>query len=117
MIDSNISTSLYGEHMDFELLNDSMDDGTPQSYVRGEMLMTRRVSPCELPQMADKFDFVIKSDDVIFVGRITACEIEGNAITLHRLNPNYKDVTVNISDIEWAYRIEETRRKRIADVF
>lgn len=23
MIDSNISTSLYGEHMDFELLNDS----------------------------------------------------------------------------------------------
>lgn len=41
MIDSNISTSLYGEHMDFELLNDSMDDGTSQAYVRGETLMTR----------------------------------------------------------------------------
>ena len=70
MIDSNISTSLYGEHMDFELLNDSMDDGTSQAYVRGEILMTRRVSPCELPQMVDKYDFVIKikSDDVIYVG-------------------------------------------------
>ena len=119
MIDSNISTSLYGEHMDFELLNDSMDDGTSQAYVRGETLMTRKVSPCELPQMADKFDFVIKikGDDVIYIGRITACDVEGNTITLHGLNVNYKDVVINISNIEWAYRIYESRRKRIAGMF
>ena len=119
MIDSNISTSLYGEHMDFELLNDSMDDGTSQAYVRGEILMTRKVSPCELPQIMDKFDFVIKtkSDDVIYVGRITACDVEGNTITLHGLNVNYKDVVINISNIEWAYRIYESRRKRIAGMF
>lgn len=116
MIDSNISTSLYGEHMDFELLNDSMDDGTSQAYVRGETLMTRKVSPCELPQMVDKFDFVIKSDNVINVGRITACDVEGNTIT-HGLNVNYKDVVINISNIEWAYRIYESRRKRIAGMF
>ncbi|CCY65810.1 uncharacterized protein BN467_00305 [Prevotella sp. CAG:1124] len=114
MIDSNISTSLYGEHMGFELLNDSMDDGTSQAYVRGEILMTRKVSPCELPQIMDKFDFVIKtkSDDVIYVGRITACDVEGNTITLHRLNTNYKDMTINVAEIEWAYRIYESRRKR-----
>ena len=114
MIDSNISTSLYGEHIGFELLNDSMDDGTSQAYVRGEILMTTRVSPCELPQMADKFDFVIKikDDDVIYIGRITACDVEGNTITLHGLNVNYKDVVINISNIEWAYRIYESRRKR-----
>lgn len=114
MIDSNISTSLYSEHMVFELLNDSMDDGTSQAYVRGEILMTTRVSPCELPQMADKFDFVIKikGDDVIYVGRMTACDIEGNTITLHRLNAKCKDVVINIPNIEWAYRIYESRRKR-----
>lgn len=119
MIDNNISTSLYGEHMDFELLNDSMDDGTSQAYVRGEILMTTRVSPCELPQMADKFDFVIKikGDDVIYIGRITACDVEGNTITLHRLNASYKDVVINIPDIEWTYRIWGTRRKRIAGMF
>ncbi len=81
-----------------------MDDGTSQAYVRGETLMTRKVSPCELPQMVDKFDFVIKSDNVINVGRITACDVEGNTITLHGLNVNYKDVVINISNIEWAYR-------------
>lgn len=114
MIDSNISTSLYGEHMDFELLNDSMDDGTSQAYVRGEILMTRRVSPCELPQMVDKYDFVIKikSDDVIYVGRITAYDVKDNTITLHRLNAKCKDVVINILDIEWTYHIWETRRKR-----
>lgn len=42
MIDSNTSASLYGEHMNFELLNDSMDDGTSQAYVRDEILMTRK---------------------------------------------------------------------------
>lgn len=113
MIDKNISTGLkYSKHMAFELENNSMDDGTSQAYVKGEILMTRKVPPCALPQVADKSDFVIKSDNIIYVGRITACDIEGNTITLHRLNANYEDVTVNISHIEWAYRIEETKRKR-----
>ena len=112
-IDSNNCTGLkYSEHMAFELANNSMDDGTSQAYVKGEILMTTKVLPCELPQIADKFDFVIKSDDIIYVGRITACDIEGNTITLHRLNANYKDVTIKVTEIEWAYRIWETRRKR-----
>lgn len=113
MIDNNISTGLkYSKNMAFELANDSMDDGTSRAYVRGEILMTTKVLPCELPQIADKFDFVIKIDDIIYVGRITACDIEGNTITLHRLNANYKDVVINISEIEWAYSIWESRRKR-----
>lgn len=113
MIDNNISTGLkYSKNMAFELANDSMDDGTSRAYVRGEILMTTKVLPCELPQIADKSDFVIKSGDFIYVGRITACDIKGNTITLHRLNANYKDVTVKVTEIEWAYRIWETRRKR-----
>lgn len=113
MIDSNINTGLkYSKYMAFELNNDSMDDGTRQSYVKGEILMTTKVPPCELTKVANKKDFVIKKDNIIYVGRITICGIDNNTITLHRLNAKYKDVVINISEIEWAYSIWETRRKR-----
>lgn len=104
-----------GEYMCFEVKGDSMDDGSYEAYLEGDILLCRNIRPDYwLSKLhIDKWDFVVVHKELgILVKRIIEHKVSEGIITLHSLNDYYEDIDVHLQDVQKLFNIVDFRRKR-----
>ena len=114
-IDFTPDREMTGNYMAFEVRGDSMDDGSKESYVEGEIVICREVEPDywkDSRLFINKRDFVIVHREGILIKRITEHDVERHTITVHSLNPMYQDRTIDLSDVKQVFSIVESRMQR-----
>ena len=57
-------------------------------------------------------DFVIIHKEGILIKRIIAHDVENHTITIHSLNPMYKDEVLDLADVRQIFSVVESRRQR-----
>ncbi|MCF2218362.1 MULTISPECIES: S24 family peptidase [Chryseobacterium] len=103
-----------GEYMCFEVRGDSMDDGSYESYLEGDIILCRNIRQDYWMSKLhyDKWDFVIvHKEKGILVKRIINHDVERGIITLHSLNEYYEDFEIHLQDVAKLFNIISTRRK------
>lgn len=103
-----------GEYMCFEVRGDSMDDGSYESYLEGDIILCRSIRQDYWMSKLhyDKWDFVIvHKEKGILVKRIINHDVEKGIITLHSLNEYYDDFEIHLQDVAKLFNIISTRRK------
>ena len=114
-IDFAPDREMTGNWLAFEVRGDSMDDGSKESYVEGEIVICREVERDywqDSRLFINRRDFVIVHKDGILIKRIAAHDVEHHTITIHSLNPLYPDRTLNLADVMQIYSIVESRMQR-----
>lgn len=114
-IDFTPNQEMTGNYLAFEVKGDSMDDGSKESYIEGELLICREVEPHlwrDSRLHYNKRDFVIVHSEGILVKRIIAHDVEAHTITIHSLNPLYPDRTLNLADVRQIFSVVESRIQR-----
>jgi phage repressor protein C with HTH and peptisase S24 domain len=105
-----------GEYFTFEVRGDSMDDGTRDSYVEGDLLLCREISRSHWVQSKlhiKKWDFVIvHKTDGILVKRIVEHNVDKGSLKLSSLNELYPDVDVKLKDIAKIFNVVQVMRKK-----
>lgn len=104
-----------GKYLCFEVKGDSMDDGSYESYLEGDILLCRNVRPDFWTSKLhiDKWDFVIvHKEQGILVKRITEHHVEKGLLTLHSLNEYYEDFIVDLREVAGIFNIVDFRRKK-----
>ena len=115
LIDFTPDREMTGNWLAFEVRGDSMDDGSKESYVEGEIVICREVERDywqDSRLFINRRDFVIVHKDGILIKRIAAHDVEHHTITIHSLNPLYPDRTLNLADVMQIYSIVESRMQR-----
>lgn len=115
IIDFSPDREMTGNWLAFEVRGDSMDDGSKESYIEGEIVICREVEPDywrDSRLFINKRDFVIVHKEGILIKRIIAHDVDKHTITIHSLNPLYKDRTINLKDVLQIYSIIESRVQR-----
>jgi transcriptional regulator with XRE-family HTH domain len=115
LIDFTPDREMTGNWLAFEVRGDSMDDGSKESYIEGEIVICREVEPDywrDSRLFINKRDFVIVHKEGILIKRIIAHDVDSHTITIHSLNPLYKDRTINLKDVLQIYSIIESRVQR-----
>lgn len=98
----------------FEILGDSMNDGTRHSFAPGDKLI---VDPFNINDFKDSIGNDLGSFWVIQVGKSILVrqivEYANNTIKCHSLNPNgqFPDVLINVGDITKIYRVIQKQGK------
>ena len=106
---------LKGEYLNFEVRGDSMEDGTVDSIKEGDILVSRIVRPdlWKYKLHIAQWDFVIvHKTDGILIKRITEHNPETGDITIHSLNPMFKDKVLNLNDIAQIFNVVQVLRSR-----
>ena len=104
-----------GNYIAFEVRGDSMNDGTADSYLEGELLICREVEPIywkDSQLFINKRDFVIIHKEGILIKRIIAHDVDSHKITIHSLNPMYPDEILDLADVQQIFSVVESRRQR-----
>jgi len=104
-----------GEYMCFEVRGDSMDDGSYESYLEGDILLCRNIRQdfWRSKLHINKWDFVIvHRDQGILVKRIIDHDVERGILTLHSLNEYYQNFQVHLNEVAKLFNIVDFRRKR-----
>lgn len=103
-----------GEYVCFEVKGDSMDNGSYESYLEGDILLCRNIRHdfWRSKLHYNKWDFVIiHKEKGILVKRIINHDVEKGIITLHSLNEYYNDFEIHLDDVAKLFNIVSTRRK------
>lgn len=103
-----------GEYMCFEVKGDSMDNGTYESYLEGDILLCRDIRQDYWMSKLhyNKWDFVIiHKEKGILVKRIINHDVEKGIITLHSLNDYYNDFDIHLSEVAKLFNVKSTMRK------
>lgn len=103
-----------GEYVCFEVKGDSMDNGSYESYLEGDILLCRNIRQdfWRSKLHYNKWDFVIiHKEKGILVKRIVNHDVEKGIITLHSLNEYYSDFEIHLEDVAKLFNIVSTRRK------
>ena len=106
---------MLGNYVAFEVHGDSMDDGSKEGYVDGELVICREVEPDlwkDSKLHINKRDFVIVHKDGILIKRIAEHDVKRHTILIHSLNPEYKDRTLDLADVRQIFSIVESRVQR-----
>ena len=114
-IDFTPDREMTGNWLAFEVKGDSMDNGSKESYVEGEIVICREVEPeywRDSRLFINKRDFVIVHEEGILIKRITEHNVEAHTITIHSLNPMYPDRTLNLEQVHQIFSIVESRVQR-----
>lgn len=114
-IDFTPDRHMTGNYIAFEVRGDSMNDGSADSYLEGELLICREVEPVywkDSQLFINKRDFVIIHKEGILIKRIIAHDVENHTITIHSLNPMYKDEVLDLADVRQIFSVVESRRQR-----
>jgi phage repressor protein C with HTH and peptisase S24 domain len=104
-----------GIYMAFEVRGDSMDDGSRDSYISGDILLSRQVSQTHWQNKLhiNRWDFVIvHKTDGILLKKITSHTPETGDITAHSLNPDYDDIRLNLKDVVQLFNVVKVERKK-----
>lgn len=114
-IDFTPDREMTGNYLAFEVKGDSMDDGSKESYVEGEIVICREVERefwRDSRLYYNKRDFVIVHDEGILIKRIVAHDVAAHTITIHSLNPMYQDREINLENVKQIFSIVESRIQR-----
>lgn len=115
IIDFTPDREMTGNWLAFEVKGDSMDNGSKESYVEGEIVICREVEPeywRDSRLFINKRDFVIVHEEGILIKRITEHNLDTHTITIHSLNPMYPDRTINLEHVHQIFSIVESRVQR-----
>ena len=115
VIDFTPDREMTGNWLAFEVKGDSMDDGSKESYVDGEIVICREVEPDywrDSRLFINKRDFVIVHEDGILIKRIIEHDVEKHLITIHSLNPMYRDRVINLAEVRQIFSVVESRVQR-----
>lgn len=114
-IDFTPEHEMHGNYVAFEVRGDSMDDGSKESYIDGELVICREVGR-HLWQDSrlhyDRRDFVIVHQDGILIKRIIEHDVAAHKVTIHSLNPEYPDRTIDLAEVMQIFSIVESRIQR-----
>lgn len=114
-IDFTPDRHMTGNYIAFEVRGDSMNDGSADSYLEGELLICREVEPVywkDSQLFINKRDFVIIHKEGILIKRIISHDVENHTITIHSLNPMYQDEVLDLADVRQIFSVVESRRQR-----
>lgn len=105
-----------GTYMCFEVNGDSMDDGTRDSYMEGDILLCREIAPhlwVSSKLHIRKWDFVIahKTEGII-VKRIIEHNVDKGTIVVHSLNDLYPDYTIQLKDVVKIFNVVKVERSK-----
>ena len=115
VIDFTPDREMTGNYLAFEVRGDSMDDGSKEAYVEGELLICREVEPHlwrESRLHFNKRDFVIVHTEGILIKRVIAHDVANHNITIHSLNPLYPDRVIDLADVRQIFSVVESRKQR-----
>ncbi|WFE84921.1 S24 family peptidase [Parabacteroides chongii] len=93
-----VSQIAHGNYLSFEVKNDSMDDGTRQSFEAGDRLLVRELNRIywkDKLRYTDHPYWVIAFGSSVLIKQIVSQDMERGVITLHSLNPSPNTVTLN----------------------
>lgn len=104
-----------GNYVAFEVKGDSMDDGSSDSYLPGDILLCREIKS-ELWKSKlhiKKWDFVIvhRTKGIVFK-RIADHNLNNGHLKLHSLNPEYEDFEVKLDDVRQVLNVVQVMRKK-----
>lgn len=114
-IDFTPERHMTGNYVAFEVKGDSMNDGSADSYLEGELLICREVESIywkDSKLFINKRDFVIIHKEGILIKRIITHDVENHKITIHSLNPLYPDEVLDLADVKQIFSVVESRRQR-----
>lgn len=103
-----------GDYLCFEVKGDSMEDGSLESILEGDLLLCRNVRQdfWKSKLHINKWDFVIvHREKGILVKRIIKHDVENGILTLHSLNDYYEDFTINLKDVAKIMNVVDIKRK------
>lgn len=105
-----------GTYMCFEVNGDSMDDGTRDSYMEGDILLCREIAThlwVSSKLHIRKWDFVIahKTEGII-VKRIVEHNVDKGTIVVHSLNDLYPDYTIELKDVVKIFNVVKVSRSK-----
>lgn len=106
---------LKGDYLGFEVRGDSMDNGSDESLKEGDLLVSRIVKQdyWRYKLHINQWDFVIvHKTEGILIKRIIEHDVETGNITLHSLNPLYKDRVINLNDVAQLFNVVQVLRSR-----
>lgn len=101
-----------GRYVAFEMRGDSMTDDTGR-YIEGDILLCREVPQdlwCQTKLHMRKWDFVIVHKDGILIKRVVEHDVENHTLTLHSLNPLYKDRVIDLVDVRQIFNVVKLQR-------
>jgi len=106
-----------GEYVCFEVSGDSMisDESPEESLFDGDLLVCRNVHHDYWSSKLhiNKWDFVIvDQEEGVIVKRIIDHNPDNGDITIHSLNPMYKDKTLNLSHVDKLFNVVKIIRER-----
>lgn len=104
-----------GDYLAFEVRGDSMDNGTDEAIIEGDILICRKLDRRHWYNKLhiDQWDFVVvHPEDGILCKRIIYHNPDTGEIVLHSLNDYYKDKSYNISEFGQVFTIVQVVKKR-----
>lgn len=107
-----------GKYLVFEVKGDSMNDGTYDSYLDGDLLLCREVRMDlwkDSKLHFEKWDFVIVHDEGVIVKRITGHDVRNHTITIHSLNQDkskYPDQVIDLCEVRQILNVVNMMRPR-----
>lgn len=114
-IDFTPDREMTGNWLAFEVKGDSMEDGSIDSYVEGEIVICREVERDywkDSRLFINKRDFVIVHEEGVLIKRIIEHNVEQHTITIHSLNPMYQDRVLDLAQVKQIFSIVESRKQR-----
>jgi len=104
-----------GNYFSFEVRNDSMYDGSFNSYAEGDRVLGREILPHHWQNKLhiEKWDFiVVHKRDGILLKKIAEHDPTTGKLRLHSLNPMYEDIWVNTDDLAQIFNVVQVWRKK-----
>lgn len=104
-----------GTYLAFQVRGDSMDDGTSNSYLHGDIVLCREISQSFWKDRLHirKWDFVIvHKTEGILLKQISNHEPETGKIIAHSMNNLYEDMELNLSDVAKLFNVIKVERKK-----
>ncbi len=104
-----------GAYLAFEVKGDSMDNGTRDGYVEGDIVLGREVPYHHWANKLhiNKWDFVIVTkNDGILIKKITEHNTANGDIVLHSLNELYTDIKMNLKDVAQIFNVVQVSIKK-----
>ena len=110
-----VDSRLKGDYVLFEVEGDSMDDGSRDSFLDGDVLLCRIVPQSDwqysIKRRRATFCVLATKLDGIALKQITKHDRVKQVITCHSLNPAYDDYELALSDVQAIFYVEELNKR------
>lgn len=98
-----------GNYMCFEVRGDSMDDGSRDSLLPGDIVLAREIQRHlwngKFHMRRYKKFVIVHKTDGILIKEIKDHDLVNNTITIHSLNPEFEDQVLRLDDIAQIFNV------------